>query len=483
MSTNLNNDEESGSDQVSAAPTKTSHPNNCKSPTNPLSKTANLQAVYLDGIQTPVLAIDRDFTVTYMNSAGAKLLNQTTQEVLGKKCYDLFKTDECQTQKCACFRAMKTGKPATSQTIARAGGGELPIQYTGSPLTDRAGNVYGVIEFVTDITELKKTLEISQNLATYLEAIQTPIVAIDTDFNVAYMNNFGATLLGSTPDKVKGKKCYDLFKTDDCNTPNCACYKTMKTGKSATSQTIARAGGGELPIQYTGSPLTDKAGEIVGAAEFVTDITELKKVMTSIENVVKSATEASENIDSLSEEVMDTSRNVGEMCKQTAAASEELSNSMVQLQTASTSVATGAENLSKLTQESARNVEDLMKLMLEVNKGAEEVNIVVDSSNKLAAQMGEGGKAALVSLSEIKESATSVGKTMAEVNTSVKSVAGLAGDISDIAGQVNMLALNAAIEAARAGEAGRGFAVVADAVKQLGRKSRNRSQNRSRVNR
>lgn len=438
---------------------------------NNISKTKNAQAQYLEGIQTPVMAIDKNFTVNYMNCFGTKMLNLSNENAVGKKCYDLFKTDDCRTEKCACFQTMNTGKAATAQTIARAGGGALPIQYTASPLTDGLGSIVGAIEFVTDISDLKKTMAVSLTLAKYLEAIQTPIMTIDTEFTVAFMNSYGAKLLGSTPERVMGQKCYNLFKTDDCNTPNCACFRALETGKTATSQTIARAGGGALPIQYTGSPLKDETGKIIGATEFVTDITNIRKLITKIENIVKSATEASGNIEKLSDEIVDTSKDVEEMCKQTARASEELSKSMVQLQTASNNVSSGAENLSRLTQESARNMEELTKLMTDVDMNAGQVNKLVDNSNKLAKQVGEGGKAALSSLNEIKGTSLNVEKTMGEVNSSVKNVANLAGDISDVAGQVNMLALNAAIEAARAGEAGRGFAVVADAVKQLAGKA------------
>lgn len=50
----------------------------------------------------------------------------------------------------------------------------------------------------------------------YLIGVQAPVVVMDKDLNIVYINEFGARLLGAKPQELTGKKCYDLFKTSDC---------------------------------------------------------------------------------------------------------------------------------------------------------------------------------------------------------------------------------------------------------------------------
>ena len=230
----------------------------------------------LNVIPTPIIEIDTTFTVTYMNPSGAAVVGLTPDEAVGKKCYDLFKTPHCKTEKCACARAMKTDSVVSDQTIARPAEGVIvPIKYTGAPIKDAKGNIKGALEYVLDVTEEARQKQAADEKIENLNTIPTPIMAIDREFTVTFMNPAGAAVVGMTPDEVEGKKCYDLFKTPHCKTEKCACARAMKTDSVISDQTIARpAEGVIIPIKYTGSPIKDAKGNIKGALEYVLDVTE-----------------------------------------------------------------------------------------------------------------------------------------------------------------------------------------------------------------
>ncbi|OQX10898.1 MAG: chemotaxis protein, partial [Desulfobulbaceae bacterium A2] len=168
----------------------------------------------LNVIPTPIMEIDTQFTVTYMNPAGAAVAGLTPDEVVGKKCYDLFKTPHCKTEKCACARAMKSDSVVSEQTIARPRDGMIvPIRYTGAPIKDAKGNIKGALEYILDVTDEMRQRQAADEKIENLNTIPTPIMSIDTNFSITFMNPAGAAVAGLTPDEAVGKKCYDLFKT------------------------------------------------------------------------------------------------------------------------------------------------------------------------------------------------------------------------------------------------------------------------------
>jgi methyl-accepting chemotaxis protein len=111
-----------------------------------------------------------------------------------------------------------------------------------------------------------------------LDSMPAPAMIIDTDYTIQYMNEIGARVGNMTQSQVIGMKCYDYFKTSDCKTDKCACNRAMRDGRESTSETDAHpAAGMDLDISYSGVPLRDNAGRVIGAFEVVTDLTAVKQ--------------------------------------------------------------------------------------------------------------------------------------------------------------------------------------------------------------
>ena len=237
---------------------------------------------YLDSIPSPTHVIDKNFTIKYINIKAAKLLDMTQEECIGKKCYNLFRTPHCRTKNCRTRMAMEEDSDFTAENIVDPNGINLPIQYTGIPIKDENGNIVGALEQITDITQLKNIMESLEIQKSYLDKLPAPVHIVDKNFNVQYINTVAAETLGYTIAECSGKKCYDLFKTPHCQTPECRLRQAMNENRIASGENIVDPNGINLPIQYTCIPIKNEEGEIVGGLEHITDITELKKAMDDI---------------------------------------------------------------------------------------------------------------------------------------------------------------------------------------------------------
>jgi methyl-accepting chemotaxis protein len=129
------------------------------------------------------------------------------------------------------------------------------------------GEYRRVIEGVND------TLD---SLVGFLDGMPAPAMLIDTEFRIRYMNRTGASLGGKTQQELVGTYCYDFFKTGDCHTTRCACAAAMRSGTLERSETQAHPGAATLDIDYSGIPVKDRSGRVIGAFEVVSDQTALK---------------------------------------------------------------------------------------------------------------------------------------------------------------------------------------------------------------
>jgi len=244
---------------------------------------------HINQIPAPFTIIDRNFEIRFMNKAGADIVGMSQEQLIGKKCFDQFKTGDCNTPNCACAKAMASGGNAEGETDAHPGGKDLSISYTGSAVKDQGGEVIGALEIVIDQTEVKKAMNDAQEKVEFLNSIPTPIMVVDKDMNVKYVNPAGAQAVGKTPEACVGQKCFTLFNTGHCNTPDCQTQKAMLTNQVCTANTVAKLPSGELPIRYSGAPLKDQDGNVVGGLEYITGITEEHAAVNEVARLVEAA--------------------------------------------------------------------------------------------------------------------------------------------------------------------------------------------------
>ncbi|MEJ2255255.1 MAG: PAS domain-containing protein, partial [Nitrospirota bacterium] len=238
----------------------------------------------LASIAAPMVVVDKDLVITYVNDAALKAMGYGRDEVVGKMtCAQFQKTLICGTENCTLKYCMRTKKTIIGETISETRHGvKFPIRAACSPLLDEDGVPYGGVEVITDKTDEKRAKWEIENI---LSSIAAPMFVVDRDLMITSINDAALKAMGYKRDEVVGRMtCADLSKTPLCGTEKCTLKNCMRTGQAIIGETDAETRDGHrFPIQAACSALMDEEGRPYGGMEVIIDVSEVKRLQKEAE--------------------------------------------------------------------------------------------------------------------------------------------------------------------------------------------------------
>jgi len=225
-------------------------------------------AVFGGGYQEIVLGVNNtlDAVIGPLNVA-ADYMDRISKGDIPEKITDDYNGD---------FNTIKNNLNTCIDAVNRIVGdlNQLSAAIVRGNLRNRSDESLHSGDFAAIIAGVNRTLDV---LVGYLDEIPAPVMIVDRDFGICYGNNTILNLLNQSAEQLAGQDCRTLIRTEDGEKGHQAAESAMKEDRKVTAETKAHVGGIVLDVSYTGTPVKDETGAVIGAMEMVVDQTEVKQ--------------------------------------------------------------------------------------------------------------------------------------------------------------------------------------------------------------
>ncbi|MGE3727231.1 MAG: methyl-accepting chemotaxis protein [Candidatus Sericytochromatia bacterium] len=286
-------------------------------------------------------------------------------------------------------------------------------------------------------TNVMNKQEKSEEKIAFLEAFFGSVTAsqilidLNVDGAIFYVNSLFSRLTGYSLADISGQHQSVLLTEEDRNNPQFFQFweRVLAGERHSDEFKLVSKSGDHIYLNASYLPLLNTDGQTYKIIFLAVDITDQKRILTSVTKSFHQLTGAAEELSAISQHMSSNAEETSSQSNLVSAAAEQV-NRNIEV------VTTGTEEMTFSIKEIALNAHEAAKVAANAVKVASETNQIV---------------------SKLGESSAEIGKVLRA--------------ITSIAQQTKLLALNATIEAALAGEAGKGFAVVANEVKELAKET------------
>ncbi len=243
----------------------------------------------VDSIDDSIITIDDDFCIRNLNEKTLNLLNLPKNEVLNKKCYELFHGTNEPIPECPLLKCKKDGKGHKEEVFEPKFGKYFTIKTT--PFFDEEGKIIKYVETTHDITDLKLALTIvMQNEEKYRLLVENQgegVGIINFEEKFVFANLEAEKIFEVGAGELIGKKLSKFMNDDNYKLIIEQSKKRKKGEKSEYELEIITHSGKIKTLQLTATPQYDNNKKIIGTFGVFSDITEKKKIREQIQKSEK----------------------------------------------------------------------------------------------------------------------------------------------------------------------------------------------------
>lgn len=176
-----------------------------------------------------------------------------------------------------------------------------------------------------------------------------------------------------------------------------------------------------------------------------------------------------------------TIHSIREILGRLTSGSDQLAASAESISSMATQSTQNSKSLTRQVQQSAAAVQEMAAVAQDIAQNTEQAAVSSRHSSERAIAGAHSVEEAVKSMEELSQRSAESIRAMHDLDMQSNEIGNIVGVIREIAEQTNLLALNAAIESARAGEHGKGFAVVAGEVRRLAERTRESTEDITRI--
>ncbi|MBN2225968.1 MAG: PAS domain-containing protein [candidate division Zixibacteria bacterium] len=237
------------------------------------------KATILESVSELVSFQDRDLRVIWANRAGAESVNATLDELIGRRCHEIWNHRTTPCPDCPVLLALETGQPQETEMTSCDG---RVWWIRGYPVRNEQGELVGVVEVTLNITERKQAqdalLESKRRYQELFDSVMEGIGLLNADESIEFANPAFAKIFESAhPSEIVGKSLLDFVDGDQRKIWMQDIERRRTGGSSQYEIDIRTACGNPRSVYVSITPRFDENKTYIGALCSILDITELRR--------------------------------------------------------------------------------------------------------------------------------------------------------------------------------------------------------------